>query len=589
MKQLGSSHKPRPSAPVVPWHKLHLAAREHFGIEHFRPGQREVLNAVFHGQNVVALMPTGSGKSLCYQLPALFLSKPVVVVSPLLALMQDQRAKALEANIAVEKIDSTLTAAEQAEASRQLDQGTAQLVYVTPERLENRDFLHQLRECGVSLLAVDEAHCISQWGHDFRPAYMNLTYARQLLGNPPVIALTATATDGVVQDIVTQLDISDATLVNTGTERPNLSFAVHHTVNSDSKRERLLAMIAEQEGSGIIYTASVRTATELHEWLMEQGVSAARYHGRLPARERAAVQQGFMRGEAKVLIATKAFGMGIDKPDIRFVFHYEFPDSLESYYQEAGRAGRDGHPARAVLLYRLEDRRIQRFFMVGRYPSMQELCTVFDALTESSTAAAVAEKSDLSPRRALSILYMLHQAGVVRRTGRGYARSRESVSDQALQKLVAGLTAAGESDRKRLDEMMHYAESPRCRKQLLRTYFGEDQGEPCGTCDNCLDKQDQRGLAGVADLPHATHLNNAVEVATSLGTIVTTAPETLPEQPNEPAYKKGDLVRHRKFGEGKILDVAGDNLMVRFSTGAKTVRTTYLQKVQLDGSASRST
>jgi ATP-dependent DNA helicase RecQ len=470
----------------IQWERLRLEARQRFGIRHFRPGQREVLEAVLSGRSVLALMPTGAGKSLCYQLPALFLPRSVVVVSPLIALMQDQQEKGEDAELAVEKVDSTLSASESAEASDSIKAGIPQLIYVTPERLENMEFVNMLAAGGVSLLAVDEAHCISQWGHDFRPAYLGLRFARERLGNPPVIALTATATESVLEDILAQLNARDAVIVNTGMERDNLQLLVYNTVNVETKQARIASLLAEEEGSGIIYTASVRTANELFEWLQTDGVSVARYHGRMRIRDRERVQSEFMRGDIKVLIATKAFGLGIDKPDIRFVYHYEFPDSLETYYQEAGRAGRDGKPARAVLLYQLEDRRIQKFFLSGRYPTKQECRAVYDGLAPECSVAEIQQRSGVPRRRLQVILYLLREAGLVRRRMRGYSRAERQATDEDFDRLVAGFEERSRNDRERLDEMMRYAQAVGCRKQILREYFGEPAGEPCGNCDNCL-------------------------------------------------------------------------------------------------------
>ena len=610
----------------ISWTKALHEARRRFGIKAFRSGQREVLEAVFAGRSTLAIMPTGSGKSLTYQLPALFLPKPVVVVSPLIALMQDQQEKAKAAEIVVEKLDSTLTHREVITAAEEIDRGEAQLIYVTPERLENQEFLASLKDVGgISLLVVDEAHCISQWGHDFRPAYLNIGEARKTLGNPPVLALTATATEQVAKEILESLHANDALQVNAGSERENLFLSVHPTVNNDAKLARI-AQLIEQEApgaTGIIYTASVRSANELFDWLTEHGVSVGHYHGKMGTRERERVQQEFMQGKHRVMIATKAFGLGIDKPDIRFVYHFEFPDSLETYYQEAGRAGRDGKPAHAVLLYRLEDKRIQSFFLAGRYPKPAELRSVLEALsgrvlTSASTevkatpadlnqsiadapsasasstrplvtALTIAEDSGVGRRRTQVILHLLREAGLIRRSRRGYVlQASEIPGDAALEELLKAYVDRGVNDRDRLAEMMHYAESPACRTQMIRAYFSEPEGEPCRRCDNCANAlgeelgdpgaQRREGADRVQQhTPEHTHGEAVTVIETMHGTVQTTAPETLP-QPEKEAFHPGDSVRHKRFGPWKVLDLHSGMALVKFaSAGSKRIRADFLQ------------
>ena len=596
------------SAQQPSWGAVLHAAQKRFGIKRFRPGQREVLEAVFQGNNALALMPTGAGKSLTYQLPAVFFTKPVVVVSPLISLMQDQQEKAEQADITVEKLNSTNTARETAHAEEDIEQGNAQLIYVTPERLETCEFIAELNQAGgVSLLVVDEAHCISQWGHDFRPAFLSIGDARKQLGNPPVLALTATATEQVASEILASLHAEDAVLINTGTERANLFFSVHPTVNEQAKLARVTDMLAREEGTGIIYTASVRAADDLYEYLVEHGISTGRYHGKMRIREREKVQEEFMRGNHKVMIATKAFGLGIDKPDIRFVYHFEFPESLETYYQEAGRAGRDGKSSHAVLLYRLEDRKIQSFFLAGRYPKPADLQAIYQAVAEGSittgearsgdlkqTADEIATRAEVGKRRTRVILHLLQEADLIRKDGQTYQlQSGEAPSVEALESLLQTYVDRGNSDKARLEEMMHYAETSNCRTQVIRTYFGEAEGGPCLRCDNCAKAHEVEHHPALDVIgykrQHAAPLEESaapaiqagvpvVRVQTAIGEIETTAPETLPQPESGTSFHKGDEVHHPQFGTGTVLDVENDIVHVDFiHGGSKRLRADFLQ------------
>jgi ATP-dependent DNA helicase RecQ len=401
--------------------RVERVARQRFGIDRFRPGQRELLDAVFAGRDVLGILPTGAGKSLCYQLPALFLPKPVVVVSPLIALMQDQQEQLTDVAIESAKVNSTLTDAEERAAAAGIRAGEPEVIFVTPERLENVEYRHVLAQGGVSLFVVDETHCVSQWGHDFRPAYLALRDAIRALGRPPVLALTATATPRVTDDIRRQLDVPDADVVNTGIDRPNIEFQVYSTPSDDAKCARLLELLADTPGVAIVHVATVREAGALAEWLQHQRVTAERYHGRLAKVEREVVQQRFMADAYRVIVATNAFGLGIDKPDVRLVAHYHFPHSLEAYYQEAGRAGRDGRPARAALLYRPENRRIQTYFIGGKYPRREESARVWQTLHAAGammgdTGVSVAElaaAASLGERRLRVIFAQLAGAGLI--------------------------------------------------------------------------------------------------------------------------------------------------------------------------------
>ncbi|HUP88108.1 MAG TPA: RecQ family ATP-dependent DNA helicase, partial [Longimicrobiales bacterium] len=324
--------------------QLEHTLSETFGITEFREGQRELVEAILSGRDALAIMPTGSGKSLIYQLPSLLLDGLTVVVSPLIALMKDQTDKLASLGVDVVCIHSSLTDKEQRAAEVAIATGHGSIVYMTPERFRDRDFFEALAARKVALFVVDEAHCVSQWGHDFRPDYMMLGSIAQRLGRPPIVALTATATPDVQQDIINQLDMREPVRWLSELIRQNLFLEVRRTVNDKMKDEALENIMREVEGAGVIYVATVKEAERLHAQFKARWPLAL-YHGKLPAKDRAAAQDAFMMDQLKAVIATNAFGLGIDKRDIRFVTHYHFPGSPEAYYQEAGRAGRDGELA----------------------------------------------------------------------------------------------------------------------------------------------------------------------------------------------------------------------------------------------------
>lgn len=399
-------------------------ALQTFGLKSFRPGQREVIDAIMSGRDVLCVMPTGGGKSLCYQLPAVCMPGVTLVVSPLIALMKDQEDQLRQRGVAVTSLHSGLELAEQRDRLDRIARREFDLVYVAPERFRSPRFLELVMCLGISALAVDEAHCISEWGHDFRPDYSRLGWFRQQMGNPPTIALTATATDTVRRDIVDQLNLHDPAVFIRGFDRPNLHYGVVHAGTKAEKLIRLRDAVQRVSGAVIVYAASRKSCDEVTAFLRERTQrKPVMYHAGMTPDQRRSAQDAFMSGRADTVVATNAFGMGVDKPDIRAVIHFNVPGTLEAYYQEAGRAGRDGQPAVCEMLFARSDRIIQEYFIDNEYPDRKvfELVLSFlraqpDDLVEL-TRAEIKDRlgGAVSEMAVGSCLKILEQAGVVER------------------------------------------------------------------------------------------------------------------------------------------------------------------------------
>ncbi|HET7322590.1 MAG TPA: ATP-dependent DNA helicase RecQ, partial [Longimicrobiaceae bacterium] len=519
------------------------------------------------GRDGLVIMPTGSGKSLIYQLASQLLPGLTVVVSPLIALMKDQTDKLEEIGVEARTINSSLTAREQSEEAEAVEQGEGKILYLTPERFRDRDFFEVLLSRRISLFVVDEAHCISQWGHDFRPDYMMLGSIAERFGRPPVLALTATAPPEVQDDIAEQLGMTDPYRIVGELIRPNLFLEVLSTVNPEAKDSALERILRETEGSGIIYTATVKEAERLHEQLSKRW-EVSLYHGKRTSKQREEAQDAWTAGKVKAVVATNAFGLGIDKADIRFVVHYHFPGSLEAYYQEAGRAGRDGDEARCTILYREEDRAIQGYFLGGKYPDITEAAQVARVvnatpLGESTPLDEIAEAADVPRRKTRIVMTLLKRRGMVREYRGGvWERLADDVTRTDLSRELHDYEERRARDRRKLDAMIRYCRTAQCRTRVILEYFGDEPGAGfhCGHCDNDAGERRETAPAVESDatLPDA-------ELALVLD--------------EEEALVPGEEVAHETFGTGVVLATASDRAEVDFGGhGVRTVRSDFLAR-----------
>lgn len=406
----------------------------HYGYGELRPGQDRAIDAVLAGENAMVIMPTGGGKSMCYQLPALILEGITIVISPLIALMKDQVDNLNRIGIPATFINSSISPNDTLARLDAIQRGHFKLLYIAPERFYSQEFIDTLKRVKVSLFAVDEAHCISSWGHDFRPSYLRLRHAIDMLGNPhsteasrgkpQVIALTATATPQVREDILKQLGLENPRLIVTGFSRPNLTFGVIRANEGAKPHFVLEAIRGAEAGSGVIYVSTRSRADDLLQVLIDNGIDAVSYHAGLEASERKRIQEDFMTNRTKVIVATNAFGLGIDKPDVRFVIHYDMPGTVEAYYQEAGRAGRDGKPSFCLLLYNSRDRVLQEFFIKGDNPSPELILEIYQVLLSYETDRVLITYGELMkmvsetvPDMAIgTAIKILEREGLIRRS-----------------------------------------------------------------------------------------------------------------------------------------------------------------------------
>ena len=482
--------------------------RKHFGFDDFREGQRDVIGSILEGKDAVVVMPTGSGKSLCYQLPAMILEGATLVVSPLIALMKDQvdalRARGLPATF----INSSIPESEQRARIEALRRHEHKLVYVAPERFRSSRFNSALQSIPISLFAVDEAHCISTWGHDFRPDYLRLKHVIRSLPQVQTLALTATATPYVRSDIIQQLGLNQPQTFVSGFDRPNLSIEVIHTEKEREKIAHIKRLAQKIRGSGIIYASTRKAVEQVGNKLQQAGLSVVIYHAGMTDAQRVKAQDAFMSGRKQMIVATNAFGMGIDKPDIRFVVHYQMPGSLEAYYQEIGRAGRDGLPSTCVLLFNYADKNTHDFFIEGSYPDISVIKQVYDSLAstelkriELSTSEIARRSGERNEMAVQSALYVLERAGHIQRTApvlnravRGAQQGRSIVmldATPAAQLRVdpKDVSRRGELERRKLREIIDFCYTDYCYRAHILRYFGDRQHKrQCGTCGNCQPK-----------------------------------------------------------------------------------------------------
>ena len=519
----------------MPESRIRKTAREVFGWASLRDGQEEAVAALLDGRDVIAVLPTGAGKSAVYQLAGAMLPGTTIVVSPLIALQADQLAALADAPAApaAVAVNSTLGDRAVEDAWDALTSGDARYVFLSPEQLAKEDVRDRLRSLDVALLTVDEAHCVASWGHDFRPDYLRLDAVRRDLGSPPTVALTATGADPVRREIAERLALHDPLVVVREVDRPNISLDVVRETSAESKRDGVADLVGALAPPGLLYTATRRETEEYAAALRDAGLRAAAYHAGLSAGDRSRVHERFLADELDVVVATNAFGMGIDKPNVRFVVHASVPESLDAYYQEVGRAGRDGQPAQATLFYRPEDLGLRKYF-VARSADEDRLAAVYAAIAASDSplpSRAIGQIAGVSTRAATGLVNLLVEGGAVRVTRRGAAARDGMTAKTAARAAADASERRARIEESRLEVMRRYAETRDCRRRVLLGYFGDQPAEPCGNCDTCR--------SGTA------HEASAAE--------------------RSGRFAVGEAVDHVEWGRGSVVDVDDDRMTVFFA------------------------
>ncbi|MBE9180663.1 ATP-dependent DNA helicase RecQ [Oculatella sp. LEGE 06141] len=521
--------------------KLQKTARERFGFEELHPGQLLALKSILGERDTLVVMPTGGGKSAIYQMAAFLIPGPTVVVSPLIALQRDQAQAIAQQEVGeAAVVNSAILKSERDEAFEDLEEGEVEFLFLAPEQFKNPETLNHLKSAKPSLFVVDEAHCISSWGHDFRPDYLQLKSVVDALNHPRILALTATAAPPVRKEIVERLGMQKASTIVRGFDRPNIWLAVERFEDEVEKQSALLKQVVRAEKPGIVYAATRKRTEELAQLLKGENLTASFYHAGMKKGDREAVEAAFMADEIEVLVATTAFGMGVDKPNVRFVFHADISDSVDSYYQEIGRAGRDGERAEAILFYNPKDLNLRRFFASGGQIDAEHIEHIAKALQKQPDAVdpkQLEDEIDFSKAKLKTALNWLAEIEAIETLPTGEITAKETLNDP--ETVTAAALDAQEQwaqfERSRLEMMRGYAEVKDCRREYLLNYFGEEQDEPCGFCDNCK--------AGV----------------------------TVEETDRQP-FPINSQVVHRSWGKGTVMRYEGDKIVVLFEkVGYKTL------------------